>query len=435
VYDYVPVSGVTPAGGTETAGLGYCGPINCGADCGCSDGNCAGGDCASGNCTSGCAAGDCGCGGCDGSCGCGPGNCNCGSGSCGCGGMGSGSYAYGGGCGPCDAGCGSCDYGCGCGPCDDYCDCGVAYECAPQCCAPKCRFWGEYLYLQSTDADVAHAQQQNGTGGAGTVPFGEIGTIGEGFNSGYRAGGSIACGPCTSVGVAYTFFESGSRSSLDAPFVPGGGGAVGSLVHHPGAALTASAGPVDASYQLDFQLADIAWRRVFHQTERYAAAFSAGFEYGHLEQDFAQSGVFGGGLGGAIDTSTEIDFDGAGISIGVDGDHQFGHGCGIYGRLTAAGMTGRFSSDYLMFNNSTDETLAQANWKDDRVIGRIEYELGASLTSMNNHWRVAAGYMFSYWTNVVTTPAFIDAVKADNYTNVGDTIGFNGLVGRVECMW
>ena len=339
------------------------------------------------------------------------------------------------GCGACNMGCGSCDYGCA--PCNDYCapDCDVMCECEPQCCGPRLRMWGEYLYLQVTDADVAHAQQQDGLGGAGTVPFGEIGTLGQDFNPGYRVGGSIACGPCTSVGVSYTFFESDSHSSLDAPVVPGGGGAVGSLVHHPGAALTASAGPVDAQYDVDFQLGDIMWRRVAKYSPRYAMAFSAGFEYGHLEQEFSQSGIFSGGLGGEIDTDTQIKFDGAGIKVGVDGDHTFGHGCGIYGRLTAAALTGRFKSNYSMFNESTDQSLALANWSDDRVIGRIEYELGASLTSMNNHWRVAAGYMFSYWTNVVTTPDFIDAVQADNYNNVGNTIGFNGLVGRVECMW
>lgn len=295
--------------------------------------------------------------------------------------------------------------------------------------------FGEFLYLQVTDADVAYAQQQDGIGGAGTVPFGEIGTIGQDFNPGFRVGGSIACGPCTGVVMSFTHFESDSFSSLDAPFIPGGGGAVGSLVHHPGAALTASTGPVDATYDVDFQLADAVWRRIVKQSARYELAVSCGFEYGHLEQDFTQSGIYGGGSGGAIDTATSINFDGAGIKFGVDGNHCFGHGCGIYGRLTAAALTGRFTSHYSMFNQSTDQMLAMADWTDDRVIGQIEYEVGTSITSMNGHWRAAAGYMFSYWTNTVTTPALIDAVQADKYTDVGDTLGFNGLVGRVECLW
>ena len=130
--------------------------------------------------------------------------------------------------------------------------------------------YGDFLYLQSTDVDLAHAQQQDGLGGAGTVPFGEIGTIGEDFEPGYRVGGSIACGPCTSVGVSYTFFESSSSSSLEAPFGTNTG-AVGSLVHHPGAALTASAGPVDATYDIDFQVADAMWRRVVKRSAQAAS--------------------------------------------------------------------------------------------------------------------------------------------------------------------
>ncbi|MGE3241696.1 MAG: Lpg1974 family pore-forming outer membrane protein [Pirellulales bacterium] len=306
--------------------------------------------------------------------------------------------------------------------------------CQPDCCLPAVTMFGDFLYLQSTGQDVAHAQQQDGIGGAGTVPFGEIGTIGTDYSPGFRVGGSVKCGPCTQVMTSYTWYESDSIASLDPP-TGTTTGAVGSLVHHPGAALTASVGPVDATYEIDFQLAEVAWRRVVMHQPRYNLGFLCGVEYGHLEQGFAQNGVFGGGLGGAIDTVTNIKFDGGGIKVGVDGDHSFAHGLGIYARATAAALTGRFNSHYSMFNETTDQMLAMADWKDDRVIGRFEYEVGASCTSMNGCWRVAAGYMFSYWTNAVTTPEFIDAVQADNYTNVGDTLGFNGLVGRVECRY
>ncbi len=326
----------------------------------------------------------------------------------------------------------------GYGACDSFCGdagCDIACDCLPQYCGPKYTMFGEFLYLQVTDVDVAHAQQQDGIGGAGTVPFGDIGTIGPDFNPGFRVGGSIASGPSSSLIVSFTHFESDAVSSIDAPVVPGGGGAVGSLVHHPGASLTASAGSLDATYDIDFQLADVMFRTVWNSGPRHELGFSLGAQYGHLEQDFSQSGIFGGGQGGAVDTSTSIDFDGGGIKVGVDGERQFKHGLGVYGKLTAAAMTGRFSSRYAMFNRSTDQPLAQANWKDDRVIGQFEYEVGASWKSTNERWRVAAGYMFSYWTNAVTTPDFIDAVQADNYTDVGDTMGFNGLVGRVERRW
>lgn len=388
-----------------SCGAGCSGCGDCYGNCG--DGGCYGGGCGGYNCGSGC--GDCGCGSYYGDCGSGCG------------------------CGP-SCGCGSCD-----GYCDSYCgsgcdvDCGIASACAPG--GPKWSIFGEYLYLQVTDADVTHAQQQDGLGGAGTVPFGEIASLGQDFNSAYRVGGMIACGPCSGVSMSYTRFDSDSSSSLDAPSIPGGGGAVGSFVHHPGTALTASAGPVDAHYGVDFQLADAMCRTMWKNCATHTLAWSLGAQFAHLDQDFLQSGNFGGGLGGDIDTRSNIDFDGGGIKIGVDGERRGKHGLGAYGKLSLAAMTGRFSGRYSMYNQSTDQYLAEANWKDDRVIGQFEYEAGVSLTSKCGHWRTTAGYMFSYWTNTVTTSEYIDAVKADNYTDVSGTLGFNGLVGRVECLW
>jgi hypothetical protein len=55
--------------------------------------------------------------------------------------------------------------------------------------------------------------------------------------------------------------------------------------------------------------------------------------------------------------------------------------------------------------------------------------------SASEHWRFASGYMFSHWMNAITVPEFIDAVQADNYTDVGDTLSFDGFVTSVEARW
>lgn len=58
------------------------------------------------------------------------------------------------------------DGGCGC-------DCGNGgCGCCAMGCQPQLRFYVDWLNLQASDADIAHAQQQDGLGGAGTVPFG-----------------------------------------------------------------------------------------------------------------------------------------------------------------------------------------------------------------------------------------------------------------------
>jgi hypothetical protein len=372
---------------------------------------------------------------CDGGCeSCGPdceGYCDGGCDSCYCGGGG----CYDGGCGSCGGGCGD-GVMCGQGCCADY-------GCVPNLC-PQKRFmiFGDYLYLRVVGADVAHAQQQDGTTpppnappGAGVAPYGDIGTVDIEHHPGFRVGGGIACGPCSSVMFSYSFFESDGFNSLELPNITGGTGAVGSLVHHPGAAINASSGPVDVTYDVDFQLADLVYTGTLSRGNRHTVDYLVGAQAGHLDQDFVQFGRLSGGQGAAIDTSTTIDFDGGGLKAGLVGDGRLGGGLSTYGRLTAAVMSGRFSSDYLMFDTTNVRTLAEAHWKDNRVVPQLEYEAGFAWLSSNECLRFSTGYMFSHWMNAVTTSEFIESVQENDYVDVGDTITFDGLVTRIEVLW
>ncbi len=312
-------------------------------------------------------------------------------------------------------------------------------DCQPQCScgppAPRFTVFADYLFLQPTDADVTHAQQQNGIGGAGTVPFGDIGTIDMDFDSGIRLGGAYHCGPCSSVLLSYTFFETDASDSVAAPEIPGGGGAVGSLVHHPGASITASDGPVDATYDIQFQVADTLYRQQWLHGNNYTINFLVGAQYGHLEQDFAQAGIFSGGNAGAIDTTSSIRFDGGGLKAGFDTERQLGHGFALYGRCAAAAMQGKFRAQYSLNNATTESLLAAANWSDNRIVPQLEYEAGIGWQSAGGRLQLSAGYMMSRWLNTVTTSEFIDAVERDNYVNVGDTLSFAGLVASLGCSW
>jgi hypothetical protein len=369
------------------------------------------------------------------------GNCNGGdcNGACGCGDA-CGGYCddgcYGGYGGNACCGCG--DSGCSGGCCGGYGPNGCYADACNQCemdCQPRCVWRVDWLYMQASGGDLAHAQQQDGLGGAGTVPFGDIGTIDTQYDSGVRVGMVVACGPCSGIEFNYTFLETDGFNIVEPPDIPGGNGAVGSLVHHPNAAITASAGPVDGNYEIDYQTTDILYRSAFASGPCFTGNYLLGVQYGNLEQFFGQSGNFSGGQGGTIDTLSTIDFDGGGLKAGVDGERRLDGGFSVYGRLTGAVMTGRFSSRYTMFNSTTEVLLAQANWRDDRIVPQLEYELGFGWTSPSDHWRFAAGYMYSHWMNTVTMGEFIDAVQADNYVDVEDTITFDGLVTRVECRW
>ncbi len=162
----------------------------------------------------------------------------------------------------------------------------------------------------------------------------------------------------------------------------------------------------------------------------------AGGRFGKLDQDFLQSGVFSGGLGGAINTTSHIDFTGGGPIIGIDAERRIdSSGFSVYGHALAASLLGKVHSDYRMFNTTTSTLLADAAWDNERVMPMIDYELGLAWTGPQGHLHLAAGYMVNHWFNAVTTPVFIDAVQANNYTDLGDTISFTGLVGRLSFTW
>ncbi|MBN1854124.1 MAG: hypothetical protein JW829_15460 [Pirellulales bacterium] len=296
--------------------------------------------------------------------------------------------------------------------------------------------FGEFLYLHPTGVDMVHAQQQNGIGGAGTVPFGEVGAIDPGYEPGLRGGINYALDPCSSIMLSFAYFESNAIHEVLPALIPGGGGAVGSLVHHPAAAITASSGPVTATYDIDYQLADVEYRTLISNCADYWINCSIGARLGHLEQDFFQTGVFSGGSAGVIQTRTGIEFDGGGLKFGGDGEYIVGcRGFSIYGKASVSPIVGQFSSRYTMNNASTAVLLADAFWKDDRFVTMLDYEVGIAWTSYNECWRFSAGYMASFWYNAVTTPEFVDAVQADNYVDLGDTISFDGLTARVEARW
>ncbi len=310
--------------------------------------------------------------------------------------------------------------------------------CVDCCCQPWahcCGAWVEFIYLQASGVDMAHAQQQNGTGGAGTVPFGRTGTADPSYQPGIRIGAAWALDAWSSIAASYTWYESNSFSGI-APPLGVGTPAVGSLVHDPATLLTASLGPVTAAYNIDFQMVDIDFRRVWVGCPRYWVNYSLGVRFAHLDQDFVQRGIFGGGLGGAIETRSTINFDGGGFKLGLDGERLCGfRGFSVYGKAAVAPMIGQFYSQYDLLNQTTVTPLALAMWNDDRFVTNLEYELGIRWTSPAARWRVSLGYMAQFWFNAITTPELIQAVQTDNYVDLGDTISFDGLTSRLEFRW
>lgn len=335
------------------------------------------------------------------------------------------------GCGQCSAGCGGCTGGCGggCGsqgcqmPCGDGCSGGLWQH--------RSGLFGEYLYLRPTGVDMAYGFQQNGIGGAGTVPNGSVGVLHPDYSSGFRVGGSAALDCYSSFVATFTTFDSPSASSLTAP--AGVGGTVESLVLHPGSVNAGStATSIAATYGINFKMATFDYRHLLIGSQCYAVNYSVGLAYGHLGQNFQSTGSFAPPIG-VIQNTTAIHYDGGGLRYGLDFQRQLGRGgFSIYGKTFVDILFGEFDATYSQVNTTTTAVQALSSWRNDRVLPILETELGLAWTGRSQHVRISAGYYNAFWFNAVTTPQYVQAVQTANYTNLGQTIAFDGLVARLD---
>jgi major outer membrane protein len=305
----------------------------------------------------------------------------------------------------------------------------------PGTCDP---FWthrsgifGEYLYLHATGVDMAHAIQQNGVGGPGTTPNGRVGTIDQNFSPAWRVGFVDALDSCSSIQGSYTNFRSHGGDTLGAQ--AGVGSTVSSQVLHPESLNAGSTSSlVRAVNDIDFQLAEIEYRRLLTGGMQHALNFTVGGRYGKLDQQFQQTGNFAPPIG-SIQTTTNITFQGGGLRTGLDGQWNFGNtNLALYGKGFISLLFGRFNSSYTQLDTTSTIVQANSTWADNRVVPILEYEVGVSWTSSNNRWRITTGYYTAFWFNAVTTPQYVQAVQTANFVNLGQTIAFDGLVSRLE---
>lgn len=319
-------------------------------------------------------------------------------------------------------GCGS---GLACGNCGNCSCCRAPYW------AHRSSIYAEFLYLRPRGIDMAHAMQQNGVGGPGTVPDGHVATLAPIFTPAYRFGFWKAFDSCASIGASYTNYDTHVDNSLAAN--QGVGNTVQSLVLHPNSVNAGSTSSlVGAGYDINYQLVDIDYRRLLSGGSQHWLNYDVGVRYANLQQKFVQLGDFTPPTGN-IQTNTDIGFDGVGLKTGFDGQHHVGcSGFSFYGKGFISLLFGEFNSSYVQRNNTTTVVQANSTWTDNRVVPILEYELGINWTSRGGHWVFSTGYYTAFWFNIIDTPQYVQAVQNANFVNLGECVTFDGLVSRVE---
>ena len=316
--------------------------------------------------------------------------------------------------------------------CGDACgdDCCEESCCPTRTCCPTWRVYGDFLYLRPRSAEVVYAVPFDGPvtpQPAVPIQMGRVALVDPDYDPGFRVGFERVLNECASLGASYTQLDTSSSDSItvDAPLV------LRSMVIHP-ATLDAEADWLDArAFQtINYKLADIEYRRTFLSGCRHSANYLIGASYGHLEQDFRST--FSTLSVDREDVNTDINFDGGGIRLGLEGERMAPcSGWLVYGRANARFLAGEFSARYTQ-GSTFDPEIVDAQWKAGRIVSLLDLELGVGWASPSGCLRLTGGYMVSGWYNAVTTSDFIGAVQKNDFSGMSDTLTFDGLVVRGE---
>jgi hypothetical protein len=308
-------------------------------------------------------------------------------------------------------------------------------DCATDCPCPCPCIWqhctsvrASALYIRPRDADVAYAVPIDGPISGlldNPIQVGTVGVVDPDYEVGFDVGLDWAIGCLTSITADFRFLESTTSNQIatSAPYV------LRSLVAHP-ATTSAAADFLTASASSDIELnvLDVGIRHLFVGGDVFAVNYSVGARLGRLEQSF--DSLFEDN--GTEQVNTDIDFDGAGVRLGLEAERYSCHSClRGYGRAHASFLAGRFEGRYLQ-QQSFDPTVVDTGWEAGRVVPILDLELGVGWTSKTGCLKVNVGYMFSSWFNVVKTEDFINAVQINDFTDLDDVLSFDGLVGQLE---
>ena len=204
-----------------------------------------------------------------------------------------------------------------------------------------------------------------------------------------------------------------------------------SLVSHP-RTDTASQSflAAQAAYSMDFDLIDVDFARTISCGQRHMINCVLGARYAGMQQDFqAIMGIVG--TNEEIVT-TDVHFDGGGIRVGLDAEfYNCRRNCLVYCRSAASFVAGEFSATYTQ-DDRFGAQVVYTDWQAGRIVTMLDLEVGLGWSSCNGNCRVTAGYMVSGWLNTINTDEWVKAVQFDDFTDLNNGMGFDGLVMRTE---
>ncbi|MBL9122241.1 MAG: hypothetical protein JNG90_01325 [Planctomycetaceae bacterium] len=299
------------------------------------------------------------------------------------------------------------------------------------CCAPpywrhQTSIWGEYLYLRPRNAEVPYAVPIDGPVApviGNGIQNGPTATVNPGYQSAFAVGGSWALSDFNSIRLRYAHFDqlTSDAASISPPDV------LRALVTHP-LGTNAATDTLDASASLNlrYNIADLVYAGVWWGGDNFVVNYFGGGRYLNFQQDF--NALFS--TIGTTPVDANITFDGGGIQLGLDAERRSCRtGLLVYGRASSSFVVGQFNASYRQAD-ATGVAIAANSFEAGRIVPMLDLELGIGWAGPGGRWRFTAGYVVNAWFNTISTNDYIQAVQANNFNGMSNTITFDGLTVR-----
>ncbi|MFG0290156.1 MAG: Lpg1974 family pore-forming outer membrane protein [Rhodopirellula sp. JB044] len=289
--------------------------------------------------------------------------------------------------------------------------------------------FGEYLFLTAGSSDLIYAVEGTDPDPDVGTPTGPIGIAAMDGSSGFRTGFALAASPCSSLNVSYSYWQGSTFDVINAN--DGAGYVLNSQLLHPSLDNTGvSSLQSNADHEISFQHVDLNYRHLWKQAGALAVNWTAGLRYSNLEQTMRSQQTYQV-ANGLTDVTTDIDFDGFGLTGGLDlKRYSCETGLYIYGQGMASLLAGDWKADYRQANQF-DGGEARNSYEDFHATPILEGEVGLGWQSRTGCVQLQSGYTMAGWYSAVTTRGYVDAVRSGNLIDVGETITFSGLTSRL----
>ena len=234
----------------------------------------------------------------------------------------------------------------------------------PLCCdGAAWHVFGDYLLLRPRNAGVEYAVPINGpiVGNQVPIQIGPTAVVDPEFQSGFRVGFERILNECSSVSLTYTYYR---NDADDGPVTAPTPYVLRPMVFNPSTADAATDySSASAHESISFNLVDLDYHHNLWSCDCSSINYLIGARYAQLTQQFDadfQSII-------TASANTNVEFDGFGLRLGVDGERMICNGFFCTAKFDANLLGGQFGVSYLQ-SNTNNPIVDTTTWHDAALL-------------------------------------------------------------------